>query len=229
MMSPRGCATWASPGVHTQVPVTLTHESFSKTYRLDLVAGGMIYEFKTVTVFTPDHDAQGIHYAALTGTDRVKLVNFRSAKVMGRLLRSPLARVDRRRFSVTRDRWQPLSDKCPGLVTRLTALLADWGAFLEARLFEEALVYFAGGEAQCRRRLPVARDDVELGTHRLACHAAEVGFVVTAFAGPALAHESQLHRLLRCLPLWGLQWLNLNHAELQLVTLIKGKGMGAGK
>lgn len=217
----------AVPDVHTQVPVTLTHESFSRTYRLDLVVGEMIYEFKTVTAFAPDHDAQGIHYAALTGTDRVKLVTFRSERVVGRLLRSPLWRVNRRQFSVTTDRWLPLSDECPGLLTHMTALLTDWGAFLEARLFEEALVHLSGGEAQCMRRLPVTRDGFELGTHRLACHAADVGFAVSAFSEAAPAHESQLRRVMHCLPLRGLQWINLNHAELQLVTLRNGKGIEA--
>lgn len=213
--------------VHTQVPVTVTHQSFSKTYRLDLVVGGTIYEFKTVSAFAPDHDAQGIHYAALTATDRVKLINFRSEKVRGRLLRSPMWRVDRRQFTVTKIRWQPLSEECGSLLTRVTALLGDWGAFLEARLFEAGLVHFCGGEAPCVRRLPVSRDGLELGTHCLACHAAEAGFVVTAFTGEAVAHESQLRRLLQCLPLRGLQWINLNHSELQLVTLSKGKGMEA--
>ncbi len=213
--------------VHTQVAVTLTHGSFSKTYRLDLVAAEMIYELKTVTAFAPEHEAQVINYAALTGTDRVKLLNFRSEKVMGRLLRSPLWRVDRRQVTVTKDRWQPLSAECPHLVARMTPLLADWGAFLEARLFEEALVHFSGGDAQCVRRLPVTRDGIELGTHRVACHTADVGFVVTAFSEGVSAYEVQLRRLLDCLPLRGLQWINLNHAELQLITLTNGKGMGA--
>lgn len=209
--------------VHTQVPVTLTHECYTKIYRLDLVVGEMVYDFKTVTAWASDHDTQAIHYAALTGTDRVKLVNFRSEKVVGRLLRSPLWRVDRRRFTVMQDRWMPLSDACPGLVARMTALLSDWGAFLEARLYEEALVHFSGGETSCLRRLPVTRDGFELGTHRVACHAADIGFLVSACAGAATAHEQQLRRLLHCLPLRGLQWINLNHADVQFITLRKGK------
>lgn len=214
--------------MHTQVPVTVTHESFIKTYRLDLIADGMVYEFKTAEAFAPDHDTQAIHYAAMTNTDRVKLVNFRPVKVPGHLLRSPLWRVDRRRVSVTRNRWQPLSDNCTDLAARMTTLLGDWGAFLEAPLYEEALIHFCGGESRCLTRLPVCRDGIELGTHRIACHAEGVGFTLTAFSAAADAHESQLRRLLRCLPLRGLQWLNLNHAELQLVTLAReGKGMEA--
>ena len=119
--------------VQTQVPVTLTHATFSKTYRLDLVAGRMPYEFKTVATFAPEHDAQGIHYAALGNTDRVKLINFRPPKVTGRLLRSPLVRVNRRQIVVARERWQPLSENCSVLVERLTALLGTGGRSLKRR------------------------------------------------------------------------------------------------
>lgn len=214
--------------VHTQLPVTLTHESFSKQYMLDLVVCRMLYEFKSVTALTPEHDAQAIHYAALTGTDRVKVVNFRSEKVVGRLLRSPLWRVDRRQFRVMHDRWEPLSDTCVDLRARLHALLLDWGTFLEAGLFEQALAHFHGGDSRGARRLPLTRDGIELGTHRVTCHAARVGFVVTAFVGQtAAAHESQLRRLLRCLPLDGLQWMNLDHSLLHLVTLRNDRGMEA--
>ena len=186
-------------------------------------------EFNTVATFAPEHETQGIHYAILGNTDRVKLLNFRSPKVVGRLLRSPLWRVDRRKIAVARDRWQPLSEHCTVLVERMMSLLGDWGAFLEVSLYEEALEHFLGGEARCERRLPVTRDGLELGSHRLACHADGVGFIVTALTHEMAAFEIQLQRLLRCLPLRGIQWLNLNHAELQLVTLCNdhGKGMGA--
>ena len=122
-------------------------------------------------------------------------------------------------MSVTRNRWQPLSAQCEELARRMAALLGDWGGFLEAPLYEEALIHFCGGQGHCLTRLPVYRDGIELGTHRIACHADGIGFVLTAFSREAEAHASQLGRLLHCLPLRGLQWLNLNHAELQLVTL----------
>ena len=89
------------------------------------------------------------------------------------------------------------------------------------------MTYFFGGATQCERLLPVTRGRIELGTHRLACHATDAGFVVTAFTHDPAAHETQLRRLLACLPLGGIQWFNLNHAELQLITLSKGKGMQA--
>lgn len=214
--------------VQTQVPVTVTHDGFVRIYRLDMVVDRMVYELKTVEVFVAQHDTQAIHYAAMAGTDRVKLINFRPPKVIGRLLGSPLWRVDRRRVSVRRARWRTLSGNCADLAERMTALLGDWGAFLEAPLYEEALVHFCGGEPRCLTRLPVYRDGIELGTHRFACHADGVAFTLTALTGAAEAHELHLRRLLRCTPLRGLQWMNLDHAELQFVTMeSQGRGMEA--
>lgn len=51
--------------VHTQIPVTVTHLGFSKTYRLDLVVSQMVYELKVAAGFASEHEAQAIHYAAL--------------------------------------------------------------------------------------------------------------------------------------------------------------------
>ena len=45
----------------------------------------------------------------------------------------------------------------------------------------------------------------------------------------AAAHEAQLRRWPRRLLLKGLQWFNLNRAELQVVTVIDGKGMEAAE
>ena len=44
--------------VHSQVPITLSHCGFHKEYRLDLLADDALYELKTTTAFTSEHDAQ---------------------------------------------------------------------------------------------------------------------------------------------------------------------------
>lgn len=207
------------PGVQTQVPVTLMHRDFTKTYRLDLVVRQMVYEFKTAKALAPAHDAQAIHYAALLGIDRVKLINFRSPRVVGRLLRSPsLARTDSR-LAVCTNRWHALSEHCGALLASMAGLLRDVGAFLESRLYEEALVHFSGGEGKCVQRLPLVRISRLLGTHRFNCHSTRSAFVVTSFSEEATAHEQQLRRLLRFTDLKGIQWFNLNRSELQAVTL----------
>src|SRR5262245_44110297 len=45
--------------VRTEVPITVTHRTFSKTYFLDLVVGdGAIYEFKVAARLAAEHEAQ---------------------------------------------------------------------------------------------------------------------------------------------------------------------------
>ncbi len=213
--------------VHTQAPVTVAHNTFSKTYRLDVVVNQMVYELKAAAGFAPEHDAQAIHYAALLAIDRVKLLNFRTPKVVGKLTRSPFARLDRTQVRSVEARWQPLSDRCEGLKQQMLALLADWGAFLEAQLYEEGLVHFHGGESACTHRAPVVRSGIELGTHQVQCHADRVAFVVTALSDSPSAFEQHLRRLMNFTPLRGVQWMNLNHAEIEFVTLRNCKGMEA--
>src|SRR6266550_4514568 len=70
--------------VQTQVPVTVNHGSFSKTYHLDLIADDALYELKTKTALTGEDDAQLIHYILLLGIQRGKLLNFRTPIVQGR-------------------------------------------------------------------------------------------------------------------------------------------------
>ena len=64
--------------VHREVPVTVTHRDFSKTYRLDLVVSeAAIYELKAEARLVSEHEAQLLHYLLLCGSQHGKLVNFR--------------------------------------------------------------------------------------------------------------------------------------------------------
>jgi len=205
--------------VHTQVPVQVSHGDFVRTYRLDLVADDALYELKTVAAFTSEHDAQVLNYAMLTGVRHAKLLNFRSARVEGRLRRN--AMTQDRRFDLSWDdsSWSPLSTQCERLKLRATGILSDLGGCLECRLYEDALIHSCGGEERCARRLSVVRDGVPLGHHRMLQHDAGVCFTVTAMTGNLIRHEAQLRRILALTQQSGMQWINLNHGRIQFITL----------
>ena len=214
--------------VHTQVPVILSHGSFRKEYRFDLLADDALYELKTVAAFAPQHEAQVLHYAMLMAVSHAKLLNFRSPRVQGRLRFNALTSEARRMLSWETSGWHELSPDCATLKARVRDLLADWGAFLECRAYEEALIHLCGGEAACVRRVPIARDGVELGTHSVPCFGEGVFFVVTALSSDLVAQRSHLQRLLNLTPMRGVQWVNLSHATIQFVTLERsGNRMGA--
>lgn len=204
--------------VHTQVPVTLTHDSFEKVYRLDLVADDALYELKAVMELVGAHDAQAFHYAMLADVSQVKLLNFRPAKVQGRLRFNALTREARRRMQWETWHHRPLSRACRVLEERLRSMMSDWGGFLDNRLYEEALIHFSGGEGRVVRRVPVFRDEHELGSHAVNQHAEGLCFVVPAFSD-ARPQQPHYERLLQLSGLRGMQWFNLNHATVECVTL----------
>src|SRR5580698_11155974 len=77
--------------VQTQVPVTITHRDFSKTYRLDLVADDALYELKAGTALVGEHETQLLHYIFLLGLRRGKLLNLRPSKVQGKIVATSLS------------------------------------------------------------------------------------------------------------------------------------------
>lgn len=205
--------------VHTQVPVCVTHADFTKEYRFDLVADDALYELKTVSAFAPAHEAQALHYAMLADVNHVKLLNFRTGKVQGRLLVNALVADKRRVTRVVDQGWVSFTPECDALKRRMNDLLADWGGGLDGRLFEEALVHFCGGEANCVQRVSVALDGLELGTHPINTHASGVAFMVTSFNGSLDLQQEHIRRLLALTKMRAMQWINLNHTVVQLQTV----------
>ena len=98
-------------------------------------------------------------------------------------------------------------------------MLEDWGACLEVRLYEEALVHFCGGEARCLRRVPVILDEIELGSHAVAIHADGLCFLATAFTSDLDAQRTHIRRLLALTRLRAVHWINFNHTTVQLNTV----------
>lgn len=205
--------------IHTQVPVLVTHDGFTKEYRLDLVADDALYELKTTSAFVAQHDAQALHYAMLADVNHAKLLNFRSGKVQGKLLFNALLAARRRVAGVEDAGWISLSPECESLRRRLRALQEDWGGGLEARLYEEALIYFCGGEERCVRRIPVVLDEVELGSHAIQMHAEGLSFMVTAYAAEVVAQRGHIRRLLGLTGLRAVQWINLDRSAVQSQTI----------
>jgi hypothetical protein len=141
--------------------------------------------------------------------------------VDGQLVVTRLTPEVRRRFAVDDSRWQEITAACGDLRSVMTDPLADWGAFLEVPLYQEALTHFLGGEEHVVQRVALARDGLALGTQRMHVHGPGVAFVITAYTSERASHELNLRKLLALTPLTALQWVNLDHANIQFTTLIK--------
>lgn len=207
--------------VHTQVPVTVSHQSFSKTYLLDLVVENALYELKAAMRLIGEHDTQILNYMLLLGLGRGKLLNFRPAKVEGQIRATSLSQEERRKFALVVNSWRELTPACGLLRQTLVDLLADWGAFLDFALYQEALTHLLGGANLVEQRVPLCHNGAKLGTQKFTLHAPAIAFRLTAFTEDLAGIENHLRRLLALTNLRALQWVNLNHARIELKTLIR--------
>jgi hypothetical protein len=118
--------------------------------------------------------------------------------------------------------WHPLSDHCEGLVQQLKDVIRDFGTHLDVGLYNEALIHHLGGEDICLKRVGVCEDGRHLGSHLVQMHSPHHAFAMTSFTTPQPNYLRHLEVLLSHAPeLTGLQWINLNHSQLEVTTVTK--------
>ena len=207
--------------IRSQVPVVVSWKDFRKTYYLDLVVKeALVYELKTANALVGEHEAQLLNYLLLLGLRHGKLINFRPASVQHRFVSTSLSLTERRKFIVRDALWRDVCSSCADLRTTLLELLSDWGAFLAVELYQEALVWFMGGEARVEQRVDLTRGGVKLGSQRMLLHSPSVAFKLTAATEHRHYVEAHLRRLLALTNLQAVQWINLNHFEIEMTTLL---------
>jgi GxxExxY protein len=210
--------------VQTQIPVTVTHHGFSKTYFLDLVADDALYELKADTTLVGEHEAQLLNYMFSLGLPRGKLLNLRPPKVQGKIIATSLTQEERRRFMSITERWSELTPACARLRQTTLDLLRDWGAFLNAGLYQEALIHLLGGVGNIEHQVSLHREKLDLGGQRMLVHSPGVAFRVTGFTENQSHIESHLRRLLALTDFKAIQWINFNHSTIEFTTITKLAG-----
>lgn len=207
--------------VHTEVPVAVTHRDFTKKYYLDVVVNDALYELKVNSMLVGAHEAQLLNYVLLLGLQRGKLLNFHPAKVQGQIVATNLTSAERKRFKVVDQDWIGLTPECSKLRQTMCELLRDWGAFLDLALYQEALVFFLGGETKVRSLVNLNRNGLNLGSQHMLTHSADVAFRLTAFTKSGVTAASHLQRLLALTNLKAIQWINLNHTQIEFTTITR--------
>lgn len=203
-----------------QVPLMVQHRDFVKRYILDLVVeNAALYELKTVRAFTPAHEAQLLNYILLLGLQRGKLLNFHLPKVKGYLLVTNLSQARRREFVVDTQHWKDFTSSCSLLRKTMIELLENWGAYLEIKLYEEALIHFLGGKAKLSCVKCIKRDGIILGSQSVLQHSPQLMFRLTAYTDDLAHHRSHFERFLKHTHFRALQWINLNRHQIQFVTI----------
>jgi GxxExxY protein len=163
--------------IYKEVPVTVTHREFKKTYWLDLVvSGAAVYELKTVTTLSTDHEAQLLNYLFLSNCERGKLINFRPAQVQSRFVNAALTTRMRRQFEIDTRLWHDSSEPCKFFEALVLEMLEDWGTSLELSLYTEALTFLFGGEERVLQPVPLIRNGQSMGHQRLHLLSPDVAF-----------------------------------------------------
>jgi GxxExxY protein len=207
---------------HREVEIRVSYGSFSKNYYLDLlVEQGTIYELKAAASLKSAHQNQLINYLLLTGVNHGKLVNFRSGSVESRFVSTRLNREDRFDFKIDDGGWQPNGDTCMRLRRILQNLLQDWGAFLDANLYREALENFLRETNPPDDLVDIEINGRVIGTQKLCLLNPETAWHLSAARVHLQSYETHIRRLLRHTRLQRIHWINLNQRTIALKTLQK--------
>ncbi|HYT91165.1 MAG TPA: GxxExxY protein [Gemmataceae bacterium] len=206
--------------VEPELQITVSYGTFSKNYFADhLINQGTIVEDKAVSALNPAHKGQALNYLFLCGLHHATLLNFRTERVQHEFVSTRLTPAKRRRYQVVTSQWQPLTPRCRELHDLLQQLLTEWGAYLDPVLYRDAFMHFLGGEERVAREIRVMSGGAVIGTQKMHLLTDDIAFSVTASThrpGTVLEHQ---RRFLRHTPLRAIQWINLNHQEIELWTI----------
>tara|TARA_R110002073_G_scaffold17206_2_gene65063 strand:- start:9647 stop:10447 length:801 start_codon:yes stop_codon:yes gene_type:complete len=206
--------------VRTQVPIEVSHGAFRKEYRVDLIADDAMYELKTVAALICEHDVQVLNYAMMLNVNHGKLINFRPERVKGRLRFNAVPTQDRYRFLIDDAAWQPQAPECEEIVHLTKSFLADWGAYLDFRLYEQAIIFHFGGEAEVVYQAPMSRGGVDIGSTRFTRHTTDICFTVSGYSDLQRQRPHLIQQILHS-PFRAMQWINFHQRNITFETLMK--------
>jgi GxxExxY protein len=208
--------------VSQEVSLRVVYQYFAKPYYLDLlVERGAIYELKAVETLNSSHQKQLLNYLLLVDLGHGKLVNFRPGSVESRFVSTNLRRQDRLAFQLIDGAWQGDDPASRRLREMLCALLADWGTFLDATLYREALLHFLAGPEAGLHSVAIEVAGRSVGTQTLCLLDATTAWHLSAIRQHLDTYETHLVRLLRHTRLEKTQWINFDQRVVTLKTLLK--------
>lgn len=205
-----------------EVRVSVTHQDYRHDYRIDLLCRhSLLIEAKTAEALAPAHRSQTLNYLFLTGLQHALLLNLRPERVQHDFVSTTLTHAERHRFTVVDEKWLCVDEQSRWFHQQCETLLADWGAFLEVSLYRDAVTHFLGGKDRVVCPVPVFSGERVLGEQPVHLLTPDTAFAVTAVTGDARSMADHQRRFLRHTPLRFVQWVNLNHHQIEFRTLTK--------
>ncbi len=228
------CAAAGIFPARREVEIKLTLEGYEKKYFMDLLfAFGLMVEAKTAESLTTAHFAQALNYLMLTGMPNGLLLNLRPERVAHQFVSTTLDLAERRRCTIHDADWRPINEPSRWLREMFVRLLADWGAFLQVALYRDAIMHFLGGPEVALRKIPILDGDQSLGFDEVCLLCDDTALAFTALTDGQPRMRDHLQRFLGHTRLACMQWINLNHHDIEFTTLLgsgrSGRTMGAGR
>ena len=218
-------ARWEAAGLGTvnrEVQINVWHESFRKSYFMDMLFnGGLMLEAKVADALTGGHRSQGLNYLFMAGMKHSLLVNLRPERVEHEFLSTTITPAEQRRFTLVDAGWRVVNDESKLFREQLAALLSDWGAFLEVGLYREAMAHFCGGTERVIGAVPIYSGDRLIGNQAVHYLNRDTAFAITATTRNGAGLEEHQRRFLKHTPLKHIQWVNLNRHDIEFTTLTK--------
>jgi GxxExxY protein len=214
------CRNVGFADTRVEAPIRVSFQSFSKTCFIDvLVNGTAVYELKAASTLTQQHRKQAIQYLLLTGLNHGKLVNMRPPSVQYTFVSTQLTPERRRRYRIEDSAWLSADSEDAWLRQTVLDLLSDWGAFLPAELYQQAIVHLRGGEEKVVQDIEIVDGPRVMGTQRAHLLSPSAAFRLSAITRDPPAYEAHLRKFLSHTRLRTIQWINLDRHTITLKTL----------
>lgn len=208
------------PAIELELPVTVSHGTFSKIYRLDVLAHKCaLFEFKAAESLVPRHRGQTINYLLLFDLPHGKIINIRPERVCDEFVNCHLRLSALRNPSVHATEFEFSFAGASFFHDCLMSLIHDWGSGLETGLYEEALTHFLGGPERVLLPVQVKGGSGHLLDQTMRLCAPNVAFKITSFPERLEAFEVHAQRLLRHTALNAIHWVNITPRVLTFKTL----------
>jgi hypothetical protein len=198
-----------------EVSIRVTHQSFSKTYYIDLlIEQGSIYELKATSSISPAHESQLLNYLLLSGLQHGKIINFRGQSVESRFVSTSLINKDRHEFKIRTRDWIANSEHCEKIPQIIEALLNDWGTHLDIHLYREALLHLIDRDHSLLTPLELFNGTNPLGQQNEYLLNETTGLHLSSLRTGFSAYKAHLLRFLKHTNLKTIQWINFGAKQI---------------
>lgn len=204
----------------TEFEVELTHQGFSKSFFIDLLLNGSsVYELKTLKAIGDPQRIQTLDYLFMTDTNHGKIINFRPPSVEHEFVSTSLSNHARHSFKTYETDWHEHSENAAQLKPMLSALLNDWGAFLNTATYQEAICHLLGKGNDMVQPVEIKSGNTTLGYQNTPLLSQMEAFCLSSVVKDVSTYKAHLLRFLSHTQLQFLYWINFNRFKIQFTTL----------